>query len=57
MLRTAYRIQPEFMPLEMGEMLAMGDIFYGSKSQYLLEFVIQPDKKGKRDYTIKQGKR
>jgi Ca-activated chloride channel family protein len=54
-LKTAFRIQPEFMPLETGDLVALGDIFYESKSQFLLEFMIQPLKKGKGTIHLSRG--
>lgn len=39
-LKSAFRLQPEIMPLELQNQIPMGDIAFGSKSQFLLEFLV-----------------
>lgn len=55
-LKTAFRLQPDVMPLQGTNSIPMGDLTIGSKSQFLLEFLVQPLKEGKETVHLASGR-
>lgn len=55
-LKTAFRLQPEVMPIEGTNSIPLGDLSFGAKSQFLLEFLIQPQKQGKEIIHLSHGR-
>ncbi len=55
-IKSVFRLYPEIMPLEKGPSIPMGDLTYGSKSQYLFEFLIPALKGGKETVHLARGR-
>lgn len=55
-LKSVFRLYPEIMPLEKGTSIPLGDISFGSKSQYLFEFILQPVKDGPESVHLSKGR-
>lgn len=41
-LRYVFRLYPDIMPLEADKIIPLGDLYYGKKTQFLIEWMIQP---------------
>jgi Ca-activated chloride channel family protein len=55
-LKNVFRLQPELMPLDIKGDIPLGDLAFGSKSQFLFEFVIGAIKSRKESIHLSRGR-
>lgn len=55
-IRYGFRLQPDIMPLEIGNAIPIGDLFFGKKSQFLFEFLINPTNKNDEEIRLLKGR-
>jgi Ca-activated chloride channel family protein len=55
-LKSVFRLQPEIMPLELEREIPLGDLAFGSKSQFLFEFMIDEVKMKKGAIHLATGR-
>jgi len=54
-VKSVFRLYPEVMPLEKGTSIPLGDLAFGSKSQFLFEYLVPPLKGGKETVHLSKG--
>lgn len=55
-LNYCFRIQPEEMPLEKEKFIPLGDLYFGKKSQFMLEFAVHPIYSSMDEILLMKGK-